>query len=336
MIIKNNRVLIVGGAGYIGSVLTRHFLKKNFKVTVLDALLYDNYDSVKSLKKNKNFIFIRGNFNNYLKLKKALKNVSTVVFLAGLVGDPISKKYPKKSRLINYYYIKKCFERLKKSYIKKLIFVSSCSNYGLLSSDMRANENSRLNPLSYYAIDKVKVEKFLIKNKEKFNFSTIILRFATAFGCSPRMRFDLTINDFVKQLYFNETLKVYDSLTWRPYCHVKDFSMIIKKVIDTNFSNRKVEIYNCGNNKNNFTKNDIIKKIKKFIPNGKIDYADVKGTDRRNYRVNFDKLEKQLKFKTKYSIEYGIKEIILYLKKNFYKIKKESIQKFGNFSIERR
>jgi len=335
MMMKNNRVLIVGGAGYIGSVLTRHLLNKNFKVTVLDALLYDNYNSIKCLEKNKNFRFIKGDFNNYLKLKKALKDVVTVVFLAGLVGDPISKKYPKKSRLINYYYIKKCLERLKESYIKKLIFVSSCSNYGLLSSSMKANEDSKLNPLSYYAIDKVRVEKFLITNKKRFNFSTVILRFATAFGCSPRMRFDLTINDFVKQLYFNKKLKVYDSLTWRPYCHVKDFSMIINKIININFSNRSVEIYNCGNNKNNFTKNDIIKKIKKFIPNGKIDYTDVKGTDKRNYRVNFDKLEKQLKFKTKYSVEYGIKEIILSLKKNFYKVKKNSIQKFGNFSIKK-
>lgn len=333
MIIKKNRVLIVGGAGYIGSVLVRHLLNKGFKVTVLDALLYDNYNSIKSLRENKNFKFIKGDFNNHFKLKKALKNVLTVVFLAGLVGDPISKKYPKKSRLINYYYIKKCFDRLKKSNIKKLIFVSSCSNYGLLPSSVKASEVSKLNPLSYYAVDKVRVEKFLIKNKKKFNFSTVILRFATAFGDSPRMRFDLTINDFVRQLYFNKILKVYDSLTWRPYCHVKDFSMIIKKIIDLKFSNHSVEIYNCGNNKSNFTKNDIIKKINKFIPNTKVYYVNKKGFDKRNYKVNFDKLEKKLKFKTKYSIDYGIKEIISNLKNNHYKNNKKIIEKFGNFKI---
>jgi nucleoside-diphosphate-sugar epimerase len=327
---KNNRILIVGGAGYIGSVLTKYLLKKNHKINVLDNLLYSNYFSIKLHQKNKNFKFIKGNFNNLIKLKKSLKNVSCVIFLAGLVGDPISKKYPKKSRLINYYYIKKYFQRLNEFKINKLIFISSCSNYGLLTSNKLAKESSELKPLSYYAKDKVRVENFLIKNKKKFNFSTVILRFATAFGNSPRMRFDLTINEFVRELYFKKVLRVYDPLTWRPYCHVKDFSMIIKKIIEKNFNSKLFSIYNCGNNKNNFTKKDIIDKILKYLPKSQINYINSSGKDKRNYKVDFSKLEKELKVKTEYTVDDGIKEIISALKKNKYNKKKNL---YGNFKI---
>jgi len=326
----NNKVLIVGGAGYIGSVLTRYLLDKGHNVTVLDALLYNNYFGIKSLKKNKNFGFIKGDFNNNFLLEKSLENVKNVVFLAGLVGDPISKKYPKRSRLINYYNIKKCFQRLNKYSIDKLIFISSCSNYGLLPTNRLANEKSKLNPLSFYAKDKVRVENYLIKNKKKNKFKTIILRFATAFGYSPRMRFDLTINDFVRQLYLKKTLRVYDSLTWRPYCHVKDFSIIINKFIKKQNIKYQINIYNCGNNKNNFTKKNIVNKIKKFLPRGQIDYIGLVGKDKRNYKVDFKKLEKNLKLKTRYTVEYGIKEIIHNLRN------KKHINNFphGNFKID--
>ena len=326
----NNKILIVGGAGYIGSVLTRYLLGQGYNVKVLDALLYNNYFGIKSLKKNKNFSFVKADFNNNFLLEKSLENVKVVIFLAGLVGDPISKKYPKRSRLINYYNIKKCFQRLNKYSIDKLIFISSCSNYGLLPTNRLANEKSRLNPLSFYAKDKVRVENYLIKNKKKNKFKTIILRFATAFGYSPRMRFDLTINDFVRQLYLKKTLRVYDPLTWRPYCHVKDFSMIINKFIKKQNIKDQINIYNCGNNKNNFTKKNIVNKIKKFLPRGQIDYVGLVGKDKRNYKVDFKKLEKNLKFKTRYTVEYGIKEIIRNLRnkkfnKNF---------PYGNFKID--
>lgn len=328
--LNNNKILIVGGAGYIGSVLTRYLLGKGHNVTVLDALLYKNYFAIKSLEKNKNFNFIKGDFNNSFLLKKSLKNVKNVIFLAGLVGDPISKKYPKRSRLINYYNIKNCFKRLNKYSIDKLIFISSCSNYGLLASNKLANEKSKLNPLSFYAKDKVRVENYLIKNKKKNKFKTIILRFATAFGYSPRMRFDLTINDFIRQLYLKKTLKVYDPLTWRPYCHVKDFSVIINKFIKKQNIKNKINIYNCGNNKNNYTKKNIVDKLKVFFPRGKINYVGLEGKDKRNYKVDFRKLEKELNFKASYTVEYGIKEIIRDLKIKNY----DNNFLHGNFRIE--
>jgi len=144
------------------------------------------------------------------------------------------------------------------------------------------------------------------------------------------MRFDLTVNDFVRQLYLKKTLRVYDPLTWRPYCHVKDFSMIINKFIKKQNIKDQINIYNCGNNKNNFTKKNIVNKIKKFLPRGQVDYVGLVGKDKRNYKVDFKKLEKNLKFKTRYTVEYGIKEIIRNLRNKKY----NKNFPYGNFKID--
>ena len=144
--------------------------------------------------------------------------------------------------------------------IDQFIFVSTCSNYGLSKSNKRLNENSRLRPISLYAKAKVEIEKFLINNKKKLNYSFNILRFATAYGTSPRMRFDLTINQFVNEIYFDKEVGVYDPDTWRPYCHIKDFAGAIHKVI-LKSENIKYQVFNIGSNNNNYSKIQIIKLI---------------------------------------------------------------------------
>ena len=164
---------------------------------------------------------------------------------------------------------------------------------------------------------------------KKLNFTKTILRFATAFGLSKRMRFDLTLNQFCMEAVLNKKIEIYDSMTWRPYCHVIDFSRIIEKVLF--FDKKKVdgEIFNAGSDINNCRKIDIAKKIKKKIKSLKI--INVKGMlDPRDYRVSFKKLYKVLKIKPKYSIDYGIKEVINYLKK------KNIISKdIGNYKIRK-
>ena len=145
------------------------------------------------------------------------------------MGDPITKKYPnitKKINLENRKVIKICF----KKGFRKIIFVSTCSNYGIFDKNSLAKENSRLNPKSLYAKTKVKIEK-TFKIVKKGNSEITILRFATAFGLSDRMRFDLTINQFVREIYLNKKIEVYDPYTWRPYCHVKDFANIIFQIV---------------------------------------------------------------------------------------------------------
>ena len=166
---------------------------------------------------------------------------------------------------------------------------------------------------------------------EKINFDPVILRFATAFGASPRMRFDLTINEFAYELLKGNELVVYDPDTWRPYCHVNDFSRLILKILEDKKNNFKFEVYNAGSDENNFTKRQIAELLAKKISGSKIKFKEG-DVDPRNYKVDFSKVKKILNFKPKYSVQYGIIEILKALKnKKFEMIKKES--NFGNYKI---
>tara|TARA_B100001057_G_scaffold500475_1_gene615762 strand:- start:452 stop:1438 length:987 start_codon:yes stop_codon:yes gene_type:complete len=322
-----NKILIVGGHGYIGSILLPFFAKKNFKVTSLDNLIYNQKRKVKD-KKNK-INFIKFDFRKKNLCYNLVKNNDTIIFLAGLVGDPITKKYPVISKSINRFGITKFIDIIKKFENKHFIFVSTCSNYGIIKKNLKAKESHKLFPLSSYAKDKVFIEKYIQKNLFKSkNFSTI-LRFATAFGYSERMRYDLTINQFVKTLFFKKKLEVYDQDTFRPYCHVKDFANIIFKVIQSKKIKTNNQIFNCGDNKNNFSKLSIAKKISRYFNYPNIQYRDLPSNDRRNYQVNFHKLNKKLRYKCKYNLDYGIKEMIYHLKKN----KKHKNLKLGNYKI---
>ena len=210
---------------------------------------------------------------------------------------------------------------MKKNKSGKLIFVSTCSNYGLSETDELLDENSKLQPLSLYAEHKVDIEKYILSLKNKISISPTILRFSTAFGLSPRMRFDLTINQFTKSIFYGEQLEVFDSNTWRPYCHVNDFSLAIEKIIEADTKLTNFEVFNVGRENNNYTKKQITELILKFIPNNQNVSFTNKKFDPRNYRVNFSKIENNLNFKIKYSVEEGIEEIIDYLKQNKDKLK---------------
>jgi len=310
-------ILIVGSAGYIGTVVTKHFLDKNYNIIGIDNLIYRQKKN-NFVKNNNNFSFIKLDIKNNIIIKNILKKnkIENVIILAGLVGDPITKKYPKISKSINEDHIIKLIDICYKSiFLKKIIFVSTCSNYGIAKN--LPNEKSKLRPLSLYAKSKVKIEKYLLsKRNNKISYS--ILRFATAFGLSDRMRFDLTLNEFVKTMFNNKILEIYDKDTWRPYCHVKDFAKIIDKVFKA--AKRKVffEVFNAGSSKNNFTKLMIVQKIKKFFKNRKkIKFVD-NSKDMRNYEVNFDKIRRKLNFISNWTLEKGIKEIAIKLTKQKY------------------
>lgn len=250
----NGKILIIGGAGYIGTVLSNYLMKKNYKVICLDNFLYENFFSLNNIKQNKNFELINGDLRNKEKLNKITEEVDSVIILGGLVGDPITKKYPKLSTEINDKGTVDLINICEKKKLEKTIFVSTCSNYGLSASDKLLNESDELKPISLYAKQKVKIEKHILSFKDNFNFHPTILRFATAFGLSPRMRYDLTINQFTKSIFFNENLEVFDAQTWRPYCHVEDFALAIEKIIESEKKITSYEVFNVGSDKNNFTK----------------------------------------------------------------------------------
>ena len=262
-----------------------------------------------------------------------MNECDAVVILAGLVGDPITKKYPEISEKINNKGIKKLINSCKNKKIEKLIFVSTCSNYGLSETDLPLNEEAELKPISLYAKHKVEVEKYILSLKNNQDFSPTILRFSTAFGLSPRMRFDLTINQFTKSIFCKEALEVFDSNTWRPYCHVKDFGIALEKVLEADKKITDFQVFNVGGDNNNFTKKQIVEQIFKFIPGEKVSFTEKK-RDPRNYKVNFSKINKILNFKIKYNVNDGIKEMINFFKKNEKTLSMFNNLKFGNNVID--
>ncbi len=319
------KILVIGGAGYLGSFFCNHHLLQGNFVYCLDNFIYNNSHSIKNLKENKNFVF--DNFDIRKKFKSKI-DFDYVVIFAGLVGDPITKKYQSLSNQINFRGVKQIIDYYKNKNVK-LIFMSTCSNYGFIKNKI-AQENTKLSPISLYAIQKVKIEKYIISLKNKSKFFPIILRFATAFGMSFRPRFDLTINEFVLNAFLKKKIEIYDHETWRPYCHVMDFTKVINKFLDFNKLN-KFAIYNVGSNKNNYRKIDIAKKIKKFLPD--FNFVIVKGSkDPRDYRVNFNKLSRIMNNKSFKTVDFGIKEII-----NFLKLQKnpKKFLNFGNFIIKK-
>lgn len=327
-----SKILLIGGEGYVGNVLSNYLLKKGLDVRSLDFLIYNNKICVEKKRDIKNYEFIYGDFRNSQVLNESLIDVEVVVLLAGLVGDPITKKYPEQSKKINYKGIQEAVAQISTNKnIKKFIFVSTCSNYGVLDENIKANEETVLNPVSDYSLAKVEAEKLIIKTHDtsKENY---ILRFATAFGYSDRMRFDLTVNEFTRELYLNNKLIIFDKNSWRPYCHTYDFANVIFKLIDTKLLDSSLKILNVGSNSNNYTKNDIVSLLSKKFKSIDVDFLE-KGVDTRNYMVNFDRLNSifpNLKFK---SIEEGIDEIIFYLRNNYFDNFSKNINFYGNYKI---
>ena len=325
----NNKILLVGGAGYIGTVLIKHLLDSKYHVTCLDNLIYDNSYSLSEFKKNNEFNFVLGDLRNDLLMTELLSKCDATIILAGLVGDPITKKYPEISEKINSTGTKKLINNCNNKKIEKLVFVSTCSNYGLSDTDLPLSEEAELKPISLYAKQKVEVENYILSQKNSVDYSPTILRFSTAFGLSPRMRFDLTINQFTKSIFEDEKLEVFDSNTWRPYCHVKDFASTLEKILDASKKTTDFQVFNVGGDNNNFTKKQIVEKIFKFIPGNKVTFTDKK-RDPRNYKINFSKISKILNFKVKYTVNDGIEEMINFFKKNKKILKTFNHIKFGN------
>mgnify|MGYP001184519379 FL=1 len=321
--IENNTVLI-GGMGYVGSALVDYFNSKDMATTVIDNNIYSK--KIKEKENNQYINIDTRKVDDLLKYNFLNKNI---IILSGLVGDPITAKYPEASIEINENSLIKFISKLEN--YKKLIFISTCSNYGLSESEEPLNEEAALNPISLYSKSKVAVETFLTKSNKDYT----ILRFATAFGHSSNMRFDLTLNEFTAMQYFNKYLEVYDYETSRPYCHVKDFARVIEKIIlfDKKITNK--QIFNVGSDKNNISKKDLISLIAKKT--GNKNYKLIEDSkDKRNYIVDFSKVKKELKFTPEFNIEDGIEEIINKLEGDEYELNKNFDMLFnyyGNYLI---
>ena len=326
-------VLLIGGAGYIGPIIAQELLSDGHHVTVLDRLIYDNKFAVKSCLANQKFRFLHGDMGNTTHLREALTGISDVVILAGLVGDPITKKYPEESRNINDLAVKECIKFLAEKELEHIIFVSTCSNYGLIPEGVLADESYPTAPLSSYAKSKVENEQYLLSGLGNSSFGPTVLRFATAFGVAPRMRFDLTINEFTRDIALGKELLVFDPDTWRPYCHVRDFAEIVRLVLAAPKDLVANEIFNAGSESNNYTKRQVVELILKHCPSVQIKYKE-NGSDPRNYKVNFSKIRDVLGFAPRYSVEMGILEVLDYMESEDFVYSEMHKKKYGNYVLD--
>lgn len=298
--------LVLGGAGYTGTVLVRDLLKLNQKVTVIDNFMYDK-NALNTLKKNTNLNIINSNILKYKNLKKILNNFDYIYPLSGIVGDPacaVDKKLTRSYNIDSIKLILDCFKENK----SKIIYPSSCSVYGLV--EKAACEKTSLNPQSYYAETKIECEN-LLKFLDKKN--VIILRLPTIFGFSLRNRFDLVVNKMTLDLCTKGIIKVFNPNSSRPLLSVNDLSQIY---INSQKINNQFKTYNIGSELHNFTLENIARKIVRSlsneIANPKIEFQDLIN-DKRSYSIILDRF-KSYNYNSFLSIEFEVKKIFQFLK----------------------
>jgi nucleoside-diphosphate-sugar epimerase len=312
-------ILITGNLGYIGSVLAPELTKK-FKVTGLDIGYFKNC-SLENDKKLKNF---RQIYRDIRKIKEEdLKNIDCIIHLAALSNDPLGQFNRKITYDINYLGTVKLAKLAKKIGVKKFIFISSQSIYGISKKDQFLDEyKSKKNPVTAYAKSKMLSEKFLKKIKSK-KFQVVFLRPSTVFGVSPRLRTDIMLNNFLLNAYYNRKITIVsDGLPWRPILHVKDLCNVIKNLIINNYPDINGKAFNIGLNGGNYRVIDLAIKVLKKLKNISIEITNTHGQDQRTYKVSFERIYSLCGKKIiKKDVDYGINELINYFKKLNYKKK---------------
>jgi len=316
--IPSKRILVTGGAGYIGSVLVRLLLNRNYKVRVLDSLLFGG-ESIVELLNNPDFEFIKGDVREEQILKIALKDIDAVVNLAAIVGDPACAKSPDLARETNFEASKTLYKIANTFGIKRFIFASTCSNYGKMDNpDILVDEDSNLAPVSLYAETKVATENFLLNQPKENACKPTCLRFSTVYGLSPRMRFDLTVNEFTKELALGRDLKIFGEQFWRPYCHVIDLCRSVLAVIEAREKKVSFNVFNVGSTSENYTKKMIVDEIVRQLPGSVVEYVQ-RNDDPRDYKVNFKKINESLGFEITRTVPEEITQIIKVVREGFFK-----------------
>ena len=304
------RVLVTGGAGYLGSVVATHLLSDGYKVRVLDSLMYGGH-ALLGLYLNGDFEFIHGDVRSAEDVSAALKQVDAAVHLAAIVGDPACARHPDLARQVNIDGALQVLNQCNLMGVDRFVFASTCSNYGNRVDPLEyATEESQLRPVSLYAETKVAVEKALLEAPLEDGPAVTILRFATAYGLSPRMRFDLTVNEFTMELLTKRRLLVYGEQFWRPYVHVLDVAGAVALVLGALRETVNQQIFNVGDTDENYQKARLVELICAEIGGElQVEYVP-KEEDPRNYRVSFERIHQQLGFEAQRSVEDGIREIV--------------------------
>lgn len=302
-----DNILVTGGAGYIGSALVQLLLNRNYRVRVLDSLEFGG-ESIMDLLGHDHFDFIKGDIRDEEVVNRALEGMDHVVHLAAVVGDPACANEPERAREVNLAAGKMFFRKSQKRGLRRFVFASTCSNYGKMEGDAMVDEHSPLEPVSLYAETKVEMERYLMRSRDTSSLAPTSLRFSTVYGLSRRPRFDLTINEFTKELALGRELVVYGEQFWRPYCHVVDLARSVLKVLRAPREKVAREVFNVGSTEENYTKQMLVDEMCRQIPDASIRYVH-KEEDPRDYRVDFSKIRERLDFRVTRTVPEGITEI---------------------------
>jgi nucleoside-diphosphate-sugar epimerase len=301
-------ILVTGGAGYVGSTLTPLLLEMGHHVRVLDSLEHGG-ESLLGVWSHPGFDFVLGDVRHANTVHEAARHMDAVVHLAAIVGDPACARQPRLAREVNLEASLALLMEARRSGVSRFVFASTCSNYGKMADpDGLVDETSELKPVSLYAETKVAVESALLSPAVQADLCATPLRLATVFGVSPRMRFDLTVNEFTMEMITSRHLVVFGEQFWRPYIHVRDIANAIALVLEAPTDKVGGQVFNVGSTGQNYQKQHLVDLIRPYAPDAVVEYVH-KDEDPRDYRVSFAKIRERLGYEVKRTVPDGIAEV---------------------------
>lgn len=300
--------LVTGGSGYVGALAVEALQASGRRVRVLDVLLHGQ-EQVAATQRTAGVELVVGDIRDREVRRAALDGVDEVVHLAAIVGDPACARDPEVSNAVNVESTRSLLEEVRTAGTRRMVFASTCSNYGRMEDPtVPIDEQAVLAPVSLYAEQKVQMEQMIMGASEN-GLATTCLRFATVYGAAPRMRFDLTVNEFTRDLWSDRVLEVYGEQFWRPYVHVQDAARAAVKVLDSPPDLVRGEVFNVGRSSENYRKLDLVEEIRKQTASGSVSYV-ARDEDPRDYKVSFEKIREVLGFETSTTVPGGIAEIL--------------------------
>jgi nucleoside-diphosphate-sugar epimerase len=322
---KIKRVLVLGGAGYLGSTIVPALLSKGYSVRVLDSLLFGDA-SLASVTKHPQFELLTGDVRDIQIVVEAMKDCDAVIHLAAIVGDPACEASRSLAIEVNRAATCMLIEVARGYGIRRFLFASTCSVYG--ASDFLVDEYTTVAPLSTYAETKVDSERLLL-NATGSGFHPTVLRLGTLFGLSPRPRFDLVVNLLTARAVTTGKITIFNGQQWRPFLHVRDAARAFITCVEARSEIVSGQVFNVGDYELNMTLADVSRRIASIVPNLEVQF--IENTDLRNYRVSFDKIYRRLQFACNASMEDGIREIYVALQKAT--IQDFTAAKFSNLAV---
>ncbi len=314
------KILITGGAGYIGSLLTGVLLEQGYDVTVVDDLLFGG-ESLLAYWHHPRFHFVKGDVADVGLIKAEgsglridgaePQSFSGLVHLAAIVGFPACQAVGSQvAWRYNFEAAKQVFIEADAAGVERFVFSSTYSNYGRSDDGQPVTEESPLYPQSLYAETKIATEQFLIEQASTVRCAPIVYRFATLFGVSPRTRFDLIVNQFVLEAMTKRRLVIYQRGYARSFVHVRDICTAIQMALEAPLDKVRGQVFNVGSDEGNYTKDEIVSLVQQYVEGTTIEHKDLTfGGDMRDIRVSFGKIQRVLGYKPRFDVEYGVREV---------------------------